>query len=37
MNTMTKGKEWHLKGYDRISLNVFIDAPGTAGYQAIGI
>ncbi len=32
-----EGKEWHLKGYDRVSLNVFIDASGTARYQAIWI
>jgi len=32
-----EGKEWHLKGYERISLNVFIDASGTARYQAIWI
>ncbi|WP_411827872.1 hypothetical protein [Luteolibacter sp. AS25] len=32
-----EGMVWHLKGYDRISLNVFIDASGTARYQAIWI
>ena len=31
------GKKWHGKGYDRISLNVFIDGSGTVRYQAIWI
>ncbi|WP_386818435.1 hypothetical protein [Luteolibacter algae] len=32
-----EGKEWHLKGYERVSLNVFVDASGIARYQAIWI